>query len=1282
MDSIRQKLSSASKRLPKFCRWVFILLLAAVLALSVYLIAAKLLEGYSEKQAQGPGGKPSQAQTISQSFFKLASMRKLNHLENSQRLKENPSALRLYNQAVALGYSQPRETVQFTNQRGAQTTVTTLANDSGKVIFLTEISGIGKGREYLTQIDQPNNTLTTFNDSQSGIKTNLTSGEIIESWGPLTSHSQAYDYNLDECVGNFMVWHLGLASSVAYQLFEAACGDLFPPEDLVSAIPDFLEILTDPDPAGLVEDNMTCAAYIGTVYNSADSLIESGAISSYLPDLTLGRGIGEDPKFFISYVPGRLSVKIQNRGLAYSGPFELAFYSKINEQEWTYIKSLNFENMRPQFSNNSFPYPDEYEAVIDYTAQEGEVISVKIDPQDLIEEKEETNNTALIGREILNQAPVISKIMVSSDYIEAGKYLVLRADGLDPDGHLALRGFEWDFGDGAIWRAEDTILYAFGKAGERTVKVRVKDAENLWSDWSSRNIIVTEPLLRTETQKSQINIVSAFDAPYDDASGLAWDGSSLWVAGDKLYQLNPANGAVIKSLALPDNIKVEPGERIALAWAKNSLWLLSAKLKTVYQLTKEGQVLNRFPSPNEKPTGIFAIGNAIYVINDNKTFCLLKQDGFCSQIREFPINYYSMSCDGFNFWAIGYDPSSQGSIHRLNQEYQPEKSFKAAFNSKDISRYGGTLVYQPQAAAWDGRYLWILGNKAASWGALLYKCETFGLSVPYFEIPQGFIAPLQGIPWDANGFLTISPFWKVANWQNRLSKISPSGELLSKMEGAVTGGDDIAIAGNDIWIGGGGIMNKISSAGEVLESWNLGNEEIHTLTWDGTNWWVADWNTIYRVDKQGKIEKTFTAPPPLSEIADIIWLGNNLWVADTSQRIFKLDVGADKLETAEIHSFALDTDSPSLFGGAMAWDGSHLWLTDVRKVYQLDYIAVNGPAVNSEPVFSGAQQEVVDIATPEARPGAKPIGPKTKGPHCAALNITPKDSDWKEQTIYDAYVVSENEIYFADSGALRKYTGSQVIDIIDMPGKQSWLAGFNPNHIIISAWNGLYEYRNKPDLIEITGKEIDYKFNPDRIYTLNDGTAYAAGSVSHCPSDYSLCAAVAKYDGAKWTIPYSYPDKNFGFGAIYMFSHNLGYTVGNGDLFKFNGTDWKKVESCATNKDVYDIDFLSPNEGYITYWGGKVQKYDGSKCADIPGLPDKPITNVYAKSSSEIYVVGWGSDTFYKYNGSQWLQIKLSQITAGKDGRTFNMLTNIKPISDNKILLLGAEGSFVICENL
>jgi len=1240
----------------KIARLLIIFFLIIVLSLLVYTIINKF---FSDKWVEG-------LKSI-EIYIETTETKSLTDIKNLKNLEFNPSALRLYNHAKSLGYEHTGETVQFANKDGFQTTVTSLFNDNDEIIFLTQKSGIGQGREYLTQIDRNENTLTTFNDSESGLKTDLATGEVLDSWGPITHHSDEYDYNLDECLNNFMIWSLGLEGSQAYQLFQIACANLISMDELLQSTIDYFK-----DPVGAVAESITCVNYLSGIRNSADSLIETGDIVGYLPDLSLAQA-NQNTGSSVVYTPGRLSVEVYNKGRGYSGPFDVAFFSKMENQPWQYIDRVEYENIRPKNSNDSFPFLEEFYADLNYTTQEGEIISVKIDPRDLVEEKNEDNNTVIVGREILNQAPSIGNISISTDYPEAGENIFLHVDAIDPDGHLALRAFEWDFGDGTVWRADDTILYSFATSGERLVKVRAIDSEGAKSDWVELQIIIHDPADKSIVDKRNMTVISAFDAPADFVA-ITWDGRYLWAAGSKLYKIKPANGEIVETITPPAEIEIQTPGMIEMVWKDNSLWVLNAEHKKVYQLNTDGSLKNSYDVPSSKPTDIVSAENNIYIVNDFQSLSPLLQQRESLSISELPEIYYSVGWDGSNFWG-----STGSNIHKLNDQFQIINDFPSKYNDRDEWKYN-YLTYGIKDIIFEKDAIWVLANN------IIYKCLSGGLETSYIEIPSDY-SYLRGIPWDADGFVAGASRNVSGDINDYIFKISDLGEIMFKIDDPIDV-EDIAFDGTSMWgLDSGRGIFKFSSDGEVLDVLGINIEDIYTLSWSGANWWVGGRNKIYKLDESGSIVKTVEVP--LNDINDMLWIENYLWATDASKRIFKLQISGTQAEIEENYSFGIEKSTDA---GWLGWDGKNLWRSSGRKIHQLTYIQNNETDVNKEPIFNGAKPIVVDV-TPVV-PIEKPDSRTSNEPSCISYMAEYKDSSSKYQNIRSAYPVSENEIYFfhqtgvgVSTSHIRKFDGSRITDLgEEIHAKYGWINGFDSNHLIVSydTISGLYELKNQSDLINITD-QIDASFIPARIETLSDKTAYVLGFFSHCPEKFSTCPAMAFYDGNKWTLKYKTEDEDYKFHSFKMFSHNLGYAVTTDNLYKYNGTDWNIAgnECAPENISPSGISFISPNHGYIGYWSGEVKKYDGLECIDLPKLPDsRTINDIYAKSTDEIYTISAGINNFYRYDGSEWKQIRLTELIQNTTNKEFKAIGQIIPISENKVLLLGAEATFVICENL
>jgi len=105
--------------------------------------------------------------------------------------------------------------------------------------------------------------------------------------------------------------------------------------------------------------------------------------------------------------------------------------------------------------------------------------------------------------------------------------------------------------------------------------------------------LVMAPTVLAETGAGVVTL--QFPAPGPSPSGLAWDGSALWVADDGtdlIYRIDPADGRVISSWKAP-------GDQVCgLAFGNGSLWCTDRETKAIDTLTADnGRSLARMAHP-------------------------------------------------------------------------------------------------------------------------------------------------------------------------------------------------------------------------------------------------------------------------------------------------------------------------------------------------------------------------------------------------------------------------------------------------------------------------------------------------------------------------------------------------------------------------------------------------------------------------------------------------------------------------------------------------------------
>jgi transglutaminase-like putative cysteine protease len=181
-------------------------------------------------------------------------------------------------------------------------------------------------------------------------------------------------------------------------------------------------------------------------------------------------------------------------------------------------------------------------------------------------------------------------------------------------------------------------------------------------------------------------------------TGLAWDGSRLWVAdydSAVLQAIDPATGKVVASLPAPGYAPM------GLAWDGERLWCLDADDKTAYALdVARKRTVRALPLDSPTPEGLGWDGTALWVADAGAGLMMRldQQDG--TTYRSFPsptahsgkrVQEMGIAWDGKWLWV-----SDRGS----DRIYQVDPKTGWVINFFD------SPAPYPTGLAWDGRRLW------------------------------------------------------------------------------------------------------------------------------------------------------------------------------------------------------------------------------------------------------------------------------------------------------------------------------------------------------------------------------------------------------------------------------------------------------------------------------------------------------------------------------------------------------------------------------------------------
>lgn len=111
--------------------------------------------------------------------------------------------------------------------------------------------------------------------------------------------------------------------------------------------------------------------------------------------------------------------------------------------------------------------------------------------------------------------------------------------------------------------------------------------------------------------------------------------------------------------------------------------------------------------------------------------------------------------------------------------------------------------------------------------------------------------------------------------------------------------------------------------------------------------------------------------------------------------------------------------------------------------------------------------------------------------------------------------------------------------------------------------------------------------------------------------------------------------------SVSMVSSDEAWAVGgHGDILKWNGENWSKVES-PTGKSLNSIDMLSSDEGWAVGDGGTILHWGGEKWVEVDSPTENSLYSIDMLSSDEGWAVGdWG--TILHWDGSEWSRRKIT----------------------------------------
>lgn len=279
------------------------------------------------------------------------------------------------------------------------------------------------------------------------------------------------------------------------------------------------------------------------------------------------------------------------------------------------------------------------------------------------------------------------------------------------------------------------------------------DGSRLWvADLESATLNAVDP--------STGRIERTLEAPGYQPLGLAWDGKALWVvdgAEKTAYAIDPASGLTVRSLPLDTDAPE------GIGWDGSALWTLDARGGVLVRIDRiDGTTFRSFPCPACGPgrrgqeIGLAFDGQSLFV-SDRTTDAIYRvHPGTGAVLDQFPSpGPYptGLAWDGSHFWSADFETRK---VYRLS-----------------VDRHAPYVRRSPKKESVVYREAW------RNFGPGTVKTLDVYIAVPQDLPNQSLLAPPRFTP-EPDGYVTDRWGQRCAHW--RFQDVKPGQEVRASME--------------------------------------------------------------------------------------------------------------------------------------------------------------------------------------------------------------------------------------------------------------------------------------------------------------------------------------------------------------------------------------------------------------------------------------------------------------------------------------------------------------------